>query len=74
MHDAGLNLRLREYGVDRFRKALQSVDDGDQNIVRAAVFDLTHHPQTELRTFRLLDPNPQNILATNPGVARCRGF
>lgn len=40
----GLDLRLREYRVDGFRKSLQSIDDGDQNVIHAAVFDPTHYP------------------------------
>jgi hypothetical protein len=33
VNDAGLNDRLRENRIDGFRKALQAIDDGDQDIV-----------------------------------------
>jgi hypothetical protein len=33
MHDAGLDDRLREDGVDRFGESLQAIDDGDENVV-----------------------------------------
>src|SRR5450755_1810527 len=62
VHDAGLNLRLGKYRVDCLRKSLQAIDDGDQNIVHPAVFDLRHHPQPKFRAFRLLDPMPSTSL------------
>ena len=37
VNDAGLNDRLRENRIDGFRKALQAIDDGDQNVLGAAV-------------------------------------
>src|SRR5690242_19006701 len=35
VNDAGLNDRLRENRIDGFRKALQAIDDGDQNVLRS---------------------------------------
>jgi len=37
VNDARLHRRLREGGEDRLRKALQPVDDGDQDVLDAAV-------------------------------------
>jgi hypothetical protein len=45
---------LREHRVDRIWKPLQSVDDGDQDVVDAAVLQLAHHPHPELRPLGLL--------------------
>src|SRR4029077_2855589 len=36
VNDAGLNDRLRENRIDGFRKALQAIDDRDQNVLGAA--------------------------------------
>lgn len=44
MHDAGLDDRLGKDGADRFGKALQPVDDGDQDVAEAAALQLVHHP------------------------------
>ncbi len=62
MDDARLNDRLRKDGVDRLRKALQSVDDCDQNVIDAAVLQLVHHPQPEFGAFGIFDPKAQDIL------------
>ena len=40
MHDAGLNDGFGEDRVDRIREALQAVDNGDQDIGYAPVFQL----------------------------------
>ena len=37
VNDAGLNDRLRENRIDGFKKALQAIDDGDQNVLGATV-------------------------------------
>ena len=37
VNDAGLNDRLRENRIDGFRKALQAIDDRDQNVLGAAL-------------------------------------
>jgi hypothetical protein len=61
MHDAGLHRRLREGGGDRLGKALQPIDDGEQDILGAAGPELVHHAQPELCSFRLLDPEAQHL-------------
>ena len=60
--DAGLNDRLREDGIDRLRKALQAVDDGDQNVLDAAVLQLVHDAQPEFGALGLLDPDAEDLL------------
>src|SRR5512144_2257955 len=62
MDDAGLHLGLRKYRRDRFGKALQAVDNGDQDVLDAAAFQLVHHPEPELGALRLLDPKSQDFL------------
>lgn len=61
MHDASLNDGLGKDGVDRLGKALQAVDDGDQDVGDAAVLQFVHDTQPELGAFRLLDPDAQNL-------------
>jgi ABC-type arginine transport system permease subunit len=43
VHDAGLDDGVRESGPDRFRKALQAVDDGDQDVAEAAGLELVEN-------------------------------
>src|SRR5437764_10923292 len=43
-------------------KTFQAVDDGDQQVFDAAVFQLVHDPQPEFGTLVLLEPKPQNFL------------
>ena len=63
MNDAGLDDRLREHRGDRLREALQAVDDGEQDIVDAAVFELVHDAQPKLRALVLLEPEAEHLLA-----------
>ena len=44
MNNAGLDDRLGEHDGDRFGEAFQAVDDGEQDIFRAPVAELVHHP------------------------------
>jgi site-specific DNA recombinase len=62
VHDASLDLRLREDGCDCLGKALQAIHDRDQHVLHAPVLELVHHPQPELRAFGLLDPQAQDLL------------
>ena len=63
MHDAGLDLRVREHRADGVREALQAIDDGNQQVVDAAIAQLAHHPHPELCPLGLLDPDPEHVLA-----------
>ena len=68
VNDAGLHDRLRENRIDGFGKALEAIDDGDENVLRATVLDLVHHAQPELGALGLLDPNAENLLGrATPG-------
>src|SRR5215207_8443311 len=62
MHDAGLDDRLREDGVDRFGESLQAIDNGDENVADAPVPEFVHDAQPELGAFGVLDPQAENIL------------
>src|SRR5512134_3701057 len=42
MDDTSLHLRQRKDGGDRFREALQAIDDGDQHVLDAAALQLVH--------------------------------
>jgi hypothetical protein len=62
MHDAGLNDRLREDGVDRLGESLQAIDNGEENVADAPVPEFVHDAQPELGAFGVLDPQAENIL------------
>ncbi len=62
VHDAGLDLGLREHGADRLGEALQPVDDGDQDVGDAAVAQLVHDAQPELGALGLLEPEAEHLL------------
>ena len=42
MDDAGLHDRRRKHRGDRLGKSLQAIDDGDQNVLDAAVLQFVH--------------------------------
>jgi hypothetical protein len=64
MDDAGLHDRRRKHRGDRLGKSLQAIDDGDQNVLDAAVPEFVHHAQPELGAFRGLDPKAQDVLGS----------
>lgn len=43
-------------------KALQPVDHGDEDVLDAAVAEIVHHLEPELRALGLLDPQAENLL------------
>ena len=55
---AGLR-RLQENRVDRLRKALQAVDNGDADVLDATIFQLVHDPQPEFGAFEVLIQRPR---------------
>ncbi|KVN92973.1 hypothetical protein WJ70_14060 [Burkholderia ubonensis] len=63
MHDAGLDLGSRIYRLDCLGEAAQAVNDGDQDVVQAAVLQFVEDLQPELGTLGLLDPQTQHFLA-----------
>src|SRR5690606_30993127 len=62
VHDAGLNHGVREDGCNGFWEALQTIDDGDQDVVGATALELVHYAQPELGAFGLFDPHAQHVL------------
>ena len=52
---------VREGGGDGFGKALEAVHNGDQDVLKSAVFQLVHHREPEFGTFVLGDPQAQNL-------------
>ena len=62
MDDASLNNRLRKNRIDGLRKALQAIDDRDQNILGAAGLQLVDDAQPEFGAFGLLDPDAEDFL------------
>lgn len=62
MDDAGLDHRFGEHGADRIGEALQAVDDGQQQVLDAAVPKLVHDAQPELGALVLLQPKAEDLL------------
>jgi hypothetical protein len=54
---------LGEYRHGRLGKALQPIDHGEQDIFHAAVAQFIHHPEPELGTLVLLQPEAKDFLA-----------
>lgn len=52
-----------EHGGDGVGEALETIDDGEHDILSAAVLDLVHGAQPELGAFILFDPHAENFLA-----------
>ena len=63
MEDAGLDDGLREDRVDCLRKALQPVDDDDQDVGQASVPELVHHLEPELGALLVLVPDTEHVAA-----------
>src|SRR6202167_5229338 len=53
MDDAGLHDRRRKHGGDRLGKSLQAIDDGNQNVLDAAVLEFGHDAQPEFSAFQI---------------------
>jgi hypothetical protein len=64
VNDAGLDLGLWKHRGDRLRKALQTIDDGDEDVFDAAVLQLVHDAQPEFCALGLLDPQAENFLGS----------
>ena len=60
--DASLNDGLRENGINGLRKALQAVDDGDENVLDSAGLELVDDAQPEFGALGLFDPDAENLL------------
>ena len=54
-----------KHGGDSLRKSLQAIDDGNQNVLDAAVvLEFGHDAQPEFSAFRGLDPKAQDVLGS----------
>ena len=62
MDDAGLDCRLGKDCGDRLGKALQPIDDSEENVLNAPVLHLVHDLEPELGAFVLLQPEAENLL------------
>ena len=61
MHDAGLQRRRRIDGGQRLAHALETIGHGDQDVPTAARLQVGEDLHPELRAFRLLDPDPEDV-------------
>ena len=64
MNDASLNNRLRIGSRDRLGKALQPIDNGQQDVLHAPILQLVQDAQPELGALVLFDPQAQHLLGT----------
>ncbi len=69
MHDAGLNDAIGKNARNGLGKPLQAVHHGNQDVLGAAVLELIHHLEPELRPLGLLHPKPQDVLLARAGDA-----
>jgi len=51
-----------EHRGDRLGKALEAIDDRDQDVVDATGFELIDHLEPEFGAFGLFDPEPKHAL------------
>ena len=70
MDDAGLDDRVGEHRGDRLGEALEAVDDGQHDILRAAIAQLVHDAQPELCAFILLEPKTEHLLGAIGAIRR----
>ncbi|GDD75767.1 hypothetical protein HmCmsJML204_01070 [Escherichia coli] len=64
MDDAELNMRLRVHAIYRFREAFQAVHAGNQDVLKATIFQLSQYTQPELCTFIFCQPHTQQLFLT----------
>ena len=64
MHDAGLHHRFRKGGRDGLRKALETVDHGDENVLNTPALQLIHHREPEFGALIVGNPETQNLTNT----------
>ena len=62
MNDAQLHLRFRENRFDRFGKAFESVNAGDENVLNSTVLEFRDDLHPELRALVVGCPDAQNFL------------
>src|SRR6201987_4248153 len=60
--DASLNHCLRKHGGDGLGETFETIDDGDQDVLDAAIFQLIHDAQPEFGALVLLEPEAEDFL------------
>jgi len=73
MNDAGLNDGLRKNGIDGFRKTLQAVDDGDENVLSTAGLQFVDDAQPEFGALGLFDPDVSISVGMGPQIGIQKG-
>lgn len=63
MQDAGLDLGLWIDRFDGLGEAAQAIDDSDEHVINAAIFELVKHLKLEFGALGLFDPEAQHFLA-----------
>ena len=61
MHDALLDIGVREYRMNRIGESRESIHAGNQDISNSPVFDFSEYRQPELRSLCFIDPESQNL-------------
>ena len=61
MDNAGLMLRLGNYGFNGLRHTLEAVFDGDQDVLYATVFQFRKYRRPESRAFVFMNPHAEHI-------------
>lgn len=56
-----IDRRFREGRIDRLGKALQPIDNSDEDILDPAIAELGHHREPELGAFILSDPEAKDL-------------
>ena len=69
--EKSLNDGLRKNRIDGFRKALQAIDHGDENVLGAAGLQLVDDAQPEFGAFGLLDADAEDLLGAIRKNAEC---
>ena len=72
VHDTQLHFRLWKDRFNRFRKAFEPVDAGNENVRNTSILQLRNYLQPELRTFRFGYPQPQHFLQSVHIDANCQ--
>ncbi|SCY56842.1 hypothetical protein SAMN05216233_1125 [Desulfoluna spongiiphila] len=64
MNDAELDIRLRKGVPNGFRKALQTVNTGDQNIIYPSALKLSEDAKQKFCTPSLSNPEAKKLFVT----------
>ena len=61
MYDAGLDCRIGKGRIDGIKEAFEAFENGDQDVVDAAIAQIVHHQEPEFGPFIGGDPQAQNL-------------